>query len=96
MKGQIYLKNVVTLELDIDKCIGCGLCAAVCPHRVFALKEKKAAILDMDACMECGACSLNCPVEAINVKSGVGCAAAVLKGMFRGGQVSCDCSSESD
>ena len=95
MKGQIYLKNVVTLELDVDKCIGCGLCATVCPHRVFEMKEKKAAIVDANVCMECGACGLNCSVEAINVKSGVGCAVAVFKGMFSGGQVSCDCSSES-
>lgn len=96
MKGQMYLKNVVTLELNTDKCIGCGLCAIVCPHRVFEMKDKSAVIVDMDACMECGACSLNCPVEAINVKSGVGCAVAVIKGMFSGGQACCDCSSKSD
>jgi NAD-dependent dihydropyrimidine dehydrogenase PreA subunit len=96
MKGQIYFKNIVTLELDIDKCIGCGLCATVCPHRVFEMKENKAAIVDVDSCMECGACGLNCPVEAINVDSGVGCAVAVLRGMFRGGQPSCDCCSGSD
>ncbi|MHC4536364.1 MAG: mercury methylation ferredoxin HgcB [Planctomycetota bacterium] len=96
MKGQIYLRNVVTLELDADKCIGCGLCATVCPHRVFEMKEKKAVIVDVDACMECGACSLNCPVEAVNVKSGVGCATAVLKGMFGGDEVCCDGSCESD
>jgi ferredoxin-like protein FixX len=72
------------------------LCATVCPHRVFEMKEKKAVIVDVDACMECGACSLNCPVEAINVKSGVGCAAAVLTGIFSGGQPSCDCSCQSE
>ena len=95
MKGQTYLKNVVTLELDVDKCTGCGLCVAVCPHRVFEI-EQKAAIVDGDACMECGACSLNCPVEAIGVQSGVGCAAAVLKGMLRGSEASSDCCCESD
>jgi ferredoxin len=34
-------------------------------------------------CMECGACSLNCPADAIEVKSGVGCAAAVLHSMLK-------------
>ncbi len=27
-----YLKDVVTLELDSDKCTGCGLCTHVCGH----------------------------------------------------------------
>jgi NAD-dependent dihydropyrimidine dehydrogenase PreA subunit len=96
MMGQTYLKNVVTLELDVDKCIGCGFCATVCPHRVFEMKQNKAVIVNADACMECGACSLNCPVEAVNVRAGVGCAVAVFKGMLRGGKADCDCDSESD
>jgi len=28
--------------------------------------------------MECGACALNCPAQAIEVKSGVGCAWAMI------------------
>jgi NAD-dependent dihydropyrimidine dehydrogenase PreA subunit len=95
MKGQTYLRQVVTLELDVDKCVGCGMCTLVCPHRVFEMGDSKAAVVDQDACMECGACSRNCPVEAINVRSGVGCAAAVLTGLLRGGEASCDCCSES-
>ena len=82
--GLKYIKNVATLKLDTDKCIGCGMCGIVCPHAVFTLKNNKAGINDIDMCMECGACSMNCPVSAITVKSGVGCAYAVLMGMFSG------------
>lgn len=84
-----YLKNVATLEMDVEMCIGCGLCLAVCPHGVFDLSERKARIIDSDACMECGACAKNCPVEAISVKTGVGCASGILSGILRGGDACC-------
>ena len=67
-----YMKNVVSLELNQDRCIGCQLCVQVCPHEVFEMKQLKAAIVNRDACMECGACSQNCPASAIAVKPGVG------------------------
>ncbi len=73
-----YLKNVVTLKLDHEKCNGCGLCALVCPQQVFTMTGKISSISDRDACMECAACARNCPTRAIFVRQGVGCAYAVL------------------
>ncbi|MDD4159645.1 MAG: mercury methylation ferredoxin HgcB [Synergistaceae bacterium] len=91
--GFKYLKDAVTLKLDTDKCIGCGMCEIVCPHSVFLIKNNIAVLTDRDKCMECGACSMNCPVSAITVRKGVGCAYAVLMGMFKedgcGGGPSC-------
>ncbi|MBA3065958.1 4Fe-4S binding protein [bacterium] len=84
-----YLKNVATLKLDTEKCTGCGMCETVCPHSVFIFKEGKAIISDLDACMECGACALNCPAGALSVKSGVGCAAAVINAAL--GRTSSEC-----
>ncbi len=87
-----YLKNVATLKLNAEKCVGCGMCVNVCPHCVFELRDGKAKITDLDACMECGACFKNCAFSAISVSPGVGCAAAIIKGMLTGSEPTCDCS----
>lgn len=94
MSGFLYLSNVVTLQLDTAKCSGCMMCTLVCPHNVFAVKNRKAEIINKDHCMECGACERNCPENAISVRSGVGCAAGIINGLIRGTEPSCDCSSE--
>lgn len=91
MKNPVYLKDVVTLKLDENKCTGCGMCLDVCPHEVFKMNEKHVKIHNRDACMECGACSLNCPANAISVQSGVGCANAVINSMLGRNDGECCC-----
>lgn len=83
MRGFRYLKDVTTLELDRAACTGCGRCVEVCPHRVFALVERRARIADPDACMECGACARNCAAAAIRVDAGVGCATGLINEWLR-------------
>ena len=84
-----YLENVVTLDYDSEKCTGCGRCIEVCPHAVFVMEGKKAALTDRDLCMECGACLRNCPFGAISVRPGVGCAYALMMSQLRGREISC-------
>ena len=87
-----YMKNVTTLEYNRDLCSGCGFCTTVCPHEVFKMDNRKAAIVAKDNCMECGACMMNCPTGAIAVDKGVGCAYAVIVSKLRGSEeISCDC-----
>ena len=94
MFGFQYIKNVVTLQLDTQKCSGCTMCTVVCPHAVFKMKNKKTFINNKDKCMECGACAKNCPENAITVRTGVGCAAGIINGLLKGTEPSCDCSSQ--
>jgi NAD-dependent dihydropyrimidine dehydrogenase PreA subunit len=79
MKQFRYLKNVTTLKLNPEVCIGCGMCTNVCPHGVFIQNSRKAKIVDLNGCMECGACALNCPTAAISVTPGVGCASYIIQ-----------------
>ncbi len=90
-----YLKDVSTLKMDSGKCTGCGKCIEVCPHGVFVMTNGKSDIAQKDSCIECGACVKNCPFNALEVKPGVGCAAAIIKGWLTGTEPSCDCSDDS-
>lgn len=91
MDAQLYLRNVSTLTYDASKCTGCRLCVDVCPHQVFEMLDKKAVVRDRDKCMECSACVNNCRSGAIYVKQGVGCASAVIWGLIKGTEPTCDC-----
>lgn len=89
-----YLLSGDSLILDHALCNGCGRCEEVCPHAVLAVVNRKASIVARGNCMQCGACRMNCPVGAIEVSTGVGCAAAIISAMRRGNgaSTSCECS----
>lgn len=97
-----YLKNVATLRLDREACVGCGRCLEVCPRGVFTLSGDKAYLADRDACMECGACARNCPASALYVKNGVGCAVGIINAQLGrtssccGEQQACCCTRDTD
>lgn len=85
-----------SLQYDPARCINCRRCLQVCPHAVFSEGTEHVELVNPRACMECGACSLNCPVQAITVKSGVGCAAAMIHAALSGKDMDTECSCGGD
>jgi ferredoxin len=79
-----HLTDVSTLAIDMETCVGCGMCETVCPHGVLKLERRKARMVDPDGCMECGACKTNCPSGALRVTPGVGCAAYIIQTWIKG------------
>ena len=52
------------MEIDIEKCIGCGYCVRDCPVDAVKMVKKKAVIND-HWCTHCGVCMRVCESEAV-------------------------------
>ncbi|APG25838.1 NADH-ubiquinone oxidoreductase-F iron-sulfur binding region domain-containing protein [Syntrophotalea acetylenica] len=48
-----------------EKCVGCTLCAKVCPVNCISGKPKEVHVIDQSACIKCGACLDKCKFDAI-------------------------------
>ena len=53
------------IEIDRDKCNGCGACAAACHEGAIGMVDGKAALLRDDYCDGMGDCLPHCPTNAI-------------------------------
>ncbi|MBU0909765.1 MAG: 4Fe-4S binding protein, partial [Proteobacteria bacterium] len=62
------MSGPVAARIDREKCIGCGLCVAVCPDRTLCLVDDKAVICGTE-CINCGHCQAVCVVGAVSVIS---------------------------
>ena len=51
----------------LDSCVGCLLCAKVCPTKAITGELKKVHVLDQSKCTHCGECHKVCRVDAIAV-----------------------------
>lgn len=54
--------------VDEALCIGCNVCAVVCPFGAAEKDENNIAQISEDLCKGCGICAARCPVRAITMK----------------------------
>lgn len=53
------------IQIDIEKCTGCGLCAKACHEGAIAIVDGKAKLMREDYCDGFGDCLPGCPTGAI-------------------------------
>ena len=70
LKKQLREWLVARPVLQKDKCIGCGLCAKLCPPATLKIVGGKACF-DYPGCIRCFCCQEHCPQGAITMKKGV-------------------------
>ena len=73
--GSYRGRPVLVTENNVERCVGCGLCARVCPPLAITVqaaetpdgKERCPVVFEVDMlrCIYCGFCEEACPEEAI-------------------------------
>ena len=59
-------KALRAIEIDPEKCRGCGICKKNCPVNAITGEVKQPHKIDEDVCIKCGTCISKCPFKAIS------------------------------
>lgn len=66
IEEHIVPKESLTVEIDPEKCNGCGICTR-CINGAMTI-EQDLAVVDLVLCERCGICESMCPTYAISIK----------------------------
>ncbi len=56
---------LVSYEIDVEKCVGCTVCARNCPVDCIRGTRREPHEIDQDRCIKCGRCAEVCRFEAV-------------------------------
>jgi NADH:ubiquinone oxidoreductase subunit F (NADH-binding)/NAD-dependent dihydropyrimidine dehydrogenase PreA subunit len=57
---------LLRFAIDVDKCVGCTLCARRCPVSCISGQPRAPHVIDQDRCVKCGECYNACKFAAVN------------------------------
>lgn len=60
-------KDLITYQIDPEKCTGCMLCARNCPQKCISGEKKKPHRIETEKCIRCGICLDSCKFEAVQI-----------------------------
>ena len=55
------------IDVDEEKCIGCGECVEVCPSDVYEIQDEKSVVVNEEECVGCESYLDVCEQEAITL-----------------------------
>jgi ferredoxin len=58
-------KNITN---DVDRCIDCGACIALCPTGAISFTDDWSVEVEGDKCIRCGACVEACPRRSLSIQ----------------------------
>jgi ferredoxin len=66
--GEESTMQKARVNVDRDRCTGCGICAGECPNGAITVGD--IAVVDGILCAGCGACVEACPIGALSIRNG--------------------------
>jgi len=74
-------KALISYYINLDDCLGCGLCAKNCPTNAISRTANKKYVIDPEKCIKCGICLTVCPdkAKAVILQNAVLTAKAIVR-----------------